>query len=361
MRRQDRRGRALSRRVWGFLLCILLFVSLLPVPDASAASLRLYYPDTNKTEIYKGTLVTYNYNDTILSLNGLKGILTDNGVALGPHYELFAEQLGISCTEDSAKNTLTFRRGSNTLVLTTNSKTAVLNGKKVTMNAAPVRVRFSDLNITRIMVPTRFVAESLGYDYKWDSSTATVTIRNRMTLSYNNKVSSYIGTTGKVTLDGTEIDVSDFPTILINNTAMLRAYSVFDQAMGVSCSYNQNTGAIVFSKGALTLRMQENSTTAYLNDVRADCGVAPVNVTYQETGVTALLVPGRFVAESLGYDYTWNSAVKVSEIRTTAMVGVDVSSEASEAENGKPEAPQEITSYSFVVDEAKYLEYENII
>ena len=50
----------------------------------------------------------------------------------------------------------------------------------------------------------------------------------------------------------------------------------------------------------MTLRMQENSTAAYLNGVRADCGVAPLNVTYQENGITALLVPGRFVSESLG-------------------------------------------------------------
>ncbi len=351
------------QRISGLILCMVLMVSLFPVLNTPAASTRLYYPETGKSEVYKGTLVTYKYNDSVLSLNGIKGIITDNGVALGPYLELFEEQLGVKCTENSSENKITFQHGSNTLVLTLGSKTAVLNGKKVTTSAAPVKIKFTDLNLTRIMVPTRFVAESLGYDYKWDSAAATVTIRNRMTLSYNNKISSYIGTTGKVLVDGVQVDVSDFPTILLNNTAMLRVDRVFGQAMGVSCSYEPDTGVIVLRKGALTLRMQENSTAAYLNGVRADCGVAPLNVTYQENGITALLVPGRFVSESLGYDYTWNSSTKTSEICTTAKVGV---ADAPEQENEEDVEDEEdvvkkIEEYSFIIDEDKYLEYENII
>lgn len=349
------------QRICGLIFCMVLMVSLFPVLNTPAASTRLYYPETGKSEVYKGTLVTYKYNDSVLSLNGLKGIITDNGVALGPYLELFEEQIGVKCTENSSENKITFQRGSNTLVLTLGSKTALLNGKKVTTSAAPVKIRFTDLNLTRIMVPTRFVAESLGYDYKWDSTAATVTIRNRMTLSYNNKISSYIGTTGKVLVDGVQVDVSDFPTILLNNTAMLRVDRVFGQAMGVSCSYEPDTGVIVLRKGALTLRMQENSTAAYLNGVRADCGIAPLNVTYQENGITSLLVPGRFVSESLGYDYTWNSSTKTSEICTTAKVGVADAPEHENEEDVEEDVVKTIEEYSFIIDGDKYLEYENII
>ncbi len=339
------------RRVAVLSLCFAMFAGSLPAQDISA-SIRIYYPETKKTVTYNDALITYKYNDMVLELNGLKGILTDNGVALGPYYEL-SKALGISYSKSGS--TITLKKGSNTLVLTLGSKTALLNGVKTTANAAPVSIRFADPGITRIMVPTRFVAESLGFDYKWDSSTSTVSIQDRLTLTYNDKVLSYIGSTGKVTFDGRNIDVSKLPTILINNTAMLRAHNVFNKAMGISYSFNQSTGAIVFKKGDLTLKMQENSTVAYLNGVMKDCGVAPAMVTNPDTDTTALLVPGRFVAESLGYRYVWDSSKKTSVISTTDMVGVYIPPEPVEEE------PEELVTYSFVTDEEKYLEYENMI
>ncbi len=336
------------------VLCVtVLITGSHPLP-AYAASMKLYYPDSKTTMSYTGKQVTYNYNGTDLPLNGIKGIITDNGVALGPYYELFVKALGVSCVKDSNKNTLTFKRGSNKLILTLNSKTAILNGEKVTMSTAPVSVRFSDLKITRIMVPTRFVAESLGFDYRWESGESRVYIRNKLSLQYNNKQTSYIGAIGKVEVDGKNVSVTQLPTILINNTAMLRAYTVFKSAMGVTYTYHKSTGAICFKKGDLTLKMQENSTAAYLNGKLLDCGVAPIMVTNIENGYSALLVPGRFVAEALGYHYVWDESAKTSRITTTEQVGVYYP--APEEEQIK-----ELVTYSFAIDDEMLEEYEALI
>ncbi len=336
-------------------LMISLMIGAIPAQLAEAATLQLYNHTTKATMKYKDASIRYIYNGTEIALQDIPGILTDNGVAIAPYYELFVKGLGLKCTKNSKNNTLTFEQGGTTLVLTLGSKTALVNGKKQTMNAAPVSITYKNSQTSRILVPTRFVAETFGYDYNWNSATSTVTIKKALTLAYNHKQVHYTGITGQVSFDGVKVTQNKLPSILISNTAMLRAYQVFCKAMGVSYAYNQTSGKITFRKGDICLVMQEGSTTAYINEEPHDCGVAPLLVTNCDNGAEALLVPGRFVAEALGYDYEWNAATSTSEIRSTEQVGV------YRSENQNTAAPEEQVFYSFVVDEKKYLEYENIV
>lgn len=352
------------RRGVALILCAAMIFCMFPAAKVQASGIKLYYYNTKKTVTYTGTKAAYEYNGSRISLGQMTGILTDNGVALGPYYEIFSRALGVSCTKDTSKNTITFRKGNNVLVLTMNSTKAVLNGKAVTANAAPTKVHFVDAGITRILVPTRFVAESLGYHYRWDSDVSTAVIRDTMTLAYNNKQVSYIGTVGKVNFDGNNVSLGSLPSILINNTAMLRAYNVFKKAMGVTYSFNQASGKITLKKGNITLTMQENSTDAYRNGEYFDCGVAPVCITNVADNTMALMVPGRFVSEMLGYDYNWNASTHTSEIRTTSRVGVYVAPEKPTAAPPQENQPQAITDqvdYSFVVDAERYLDFENTL
>ena len=57
-----------------------------------------------------------------------------------------------------------------TITLKKGSKTSVVNGKNVTMNAAAV------IHSGRLYVPVRFVAEALNTDVSWNASTYTVSI-----------------------------------------------------------------------------------------------------------------------------------------------------------------------------------------
>ena len=319
---------------------------------AAPPSLKIYDYSTKKTTTYTDKQIKYVYNGVEISLPKTPGILSSNGVALGPYYDIFVKKLGIKCTKDASAGTLTFTKGSNTLVMKINSKEALLNGKSVTANAAPVNIRYKDTSTSRILVPTRFVAESFGYSYTWNSETSTVTIKSALTLQYNGKQVSYLGKTGQVTTNGKKLSLSKLPSILMSNTAMVRAYTVFKTALGVNYSYNRITGQIVFRKGNIIINMQEGSTIAYINNEIKDCQVAPVLVKNCENNYEALLVPGRFVAENLGYDYTWDAGTNTSIINTTDKVGVYVPP-YTETENK--------IIYSFAVDEQKILEYENIL
>lgn len=67
-------------------------------------------------------------------------------------------------------STAAITRNTTTIVLKKNSKTAVVNGKNVTMDAAAV------IKADRFYVPVRFVAENLNTEVSWDASTYTVHI-----------------------------------------------------------------------------------------------------------------------------------------------------------------------------------------
>lgn len=67
-------------------------------------------------------------------------------------------------------STATITRKNTTIVLKKNNKTAVVNGKNVTMDTASV------IKADRFYVPVRFVAETLSTKVGWNASTYTVNI-----------------------------------------------------------------------------------------------------------------------------------------------------------------------------------------
>lgn len=307
-------------------MCVLLIMSLLissaPMDQAQAASgLKIYNYTTSSSMTITEKTISYVYNGKSIPLGDTPGILSSNGVALGPYVTIFRDTLGIKTLYNKEKKTVTLRDGKTTLVLTLGSKTAVVNGKSVTMNAAPISIKYSKANKTAILVPTRFVAETFGFSYNWDSTSSTVTITKPLNLFYDNKSVSYTGTQGAVKFDGKKVNVSDLPSILIANTAMTQAYKVFAKSMGVTYKYSASKGTISFKKGDISLLMELGSNLAYLNDQVVDCGVAPKLVYNEDNGTEVVLVPAQFVSKALGYDYTWNSSMKTSEIKTTSKVG----------------------------------------
>lgn len=308
-------------------LCTLLIVSLLigSAPQINvygASSLKLYNYTTKTTSTYTDKQISYIYNGNKISMDGTPGILSSNGVSLGSYTHIFQKALGLTCSINKTTKKITIANASTKIVMTVGSKTAYVNGKKVTMNAAPVTYKYVSAKKSLTLVPTRFVAETLGYTYKWDSSASLITITKPLNLFYDNKTVSYTGTMGNVTVDDKAVNVKTLPGILISNTVMLQAWKVFNQSMGVMYKYNLTTGELTFTKGDITVGMKLNSTTATINGESTDCGTAPRMVKDLETEKEMVLVPGSFLAKALGYSYSWDSATRTSVIKTTENVGV---------------------------------------
>lgn len=303
---------------WKYLPVIMLILICLPFTNALAASkLNLYYYGTKQNITYTGQQAKYYYNGAAINMKNTPGIIID-GNALASFNDVFVKSsIKMKYTYNSTKGILTLTQNGTTLVLTANSKTATLNGKKVTLPSAPMNVKYKDQNITKFLVPTRFVAESFGYTYVWDSAASSAYISSPLELNYNGKDVVYTGTKGAVTFDGSNINMPDMPSIIIDNTAMLRAWKVFGTGpIGAAYKYNSTTGVLTLTKDKTVVTLTMGSKKADVNGVTKTMDTAPLVVKNLNNNTEYVMVPGSFVASYLGYDYTWDAAAKTSVITT---------------------------------------------
>lgn len=312
--------------------CMLLaaFLALwLPAQETLAASgLKLYDYTAKKQITYKDAQVKVTYNGKKISVDSTPGILV-NGIALVSYKDIFAKSaIKADCVYDNSKGTVTISKSGTTIVMKLGSMKGTVNGKAVTLPVAPVKIKFYGAGVTKVMVPSRFVCQTLGLEYTWNSSKSTVAIVkkeekpiakvNSLSLSYDDGSKfSYTGTLGAVTIDGEIINLGNMPSIINNNTAMLRAKRVFaDSSIGADYSYDSNTKTITLSANGRVLVMTIGSTTAYLNGTGVKLDRAPMIVYNYDTKASYVMVPGNNTANCLGLDYTWNKAAMTSVITT---------------------------------------------
>ncbi len=303
-----------------FLLILAVVLVCLPVTSALAATkLNLYYYGSNKNVTYTGQQVKYTYNGSTINIRNTPGIIFD-GTSLASFNDVFVKSaIKMNYKYDDTKGKLTLSQNGTTLVLTAGSKKATLNGKSVTLSLAPMKVKYKDQKVTKLLVPVRYVAETFGYKYDWNSSTSTASITSPMHLYYNNKNVSYNGTLGKVTIDGKSVNLGSMPSIIIDNTAMLRAYQVFSaSSIKAGYSYNSSTKVVTLKLNGTVVKLTLGSKTALVNGKSRTMDTAPLLVENKDSKVSYVMVPGSFVSSYLGYDYAWKSSTKTSVITSRA-------------------------------------------
>ncbi|MFC5448159.1 N-acetylmuramoyl-L-alanine amidase family protein [Paenibacillus aestuarii] len=90
-----------------------------------------------------------------------------NGNTIVP-VRIIAEEIGAKVGWDGATRKVTIAKGDMNLQLTIDSTTAIIKGKKQTMEVAPVIMNGNT------MLPLRFVGEQLGIEFNWDAITSSV-------------------------------------------------------------------------------------------------------------------------------------------------------------------------------------------
>ena len=92
-----------------------------------------------------------------------------NGSTLVP-LRFIAETLGITPSWDAVFSIVDMTVGGHQVLLQIGVRYAGVDGKRVSLDAAPVIIG----GVT--MVPLRFVSETMGADVMWDAATRTVTV-----------------------------------------------------------------------------------------------------------------------------------------------------------------------------------------
>lgn len=299
------------------LTCIFFCSSFLHVPSAYAAGLRIYNFNTNTTINYTGTQVAYTYNNKTIPMPR-PGIIV-NDIALAPYESLFSDGLGLACTYDNATGRITISEGSNTIIMTLGSTQALVNGKNATANAAPVKLRFLDDGRELIYVPTRFVAENLGYNYLWVKSSSTAKITKTLNLLVGDTELAYNSTFYDVIYHNEPIDTAQMPSFSYHGVVLSRAKKVFEAA---GCNYVQKEDGIILNKGNITLNMSFGNKAAYVNGKKFIMEEGLYLVKNLSSGISYAFLPLEFAAKMLGFDLSYEDVSKTFHLLPTNRTGV---------------------------------------
>ena len=334
-------------KLWGMLIVTFLIISIQLVMQKNhviaASGVRIYNYTSKKEYTYTSTQVRVIYDGKKISVDSTPGLI-ENGIALVSYKDIFARSaIKADCVYDKVAGTVSISKFGTTIVMKIGSKTAHINGKAVTAPLAPVKIRYVKENVTKILVPSRFVFENLGYDYTWNKNTSTVSIAGKqepLLLTYDNgDIFNYKGTLGKVTIDGQNISLGKMPSIITNNTAMLRAKRVFaDTKINAVYKYNSKDQSITLSRNGNVLEMKIGSPVAHLNGRAMVLDTAPMIVTNHDAGTSYVMVPGSFTASCLGFDYRWDKNTMTSIFTSRKD---DVIEEAKPQPEQKPNQPKD--------------------
>lgn len=299
----------------GILFFLFLIITMMQLQIASAAGLSITYD--GKKMNYTSTQAKAAFDGKNLSLGGTPGIII-KGTCMLPYKDVFQKGLKASTSYNSKSGVIKIKQYGTTIQMTVGSKTAYVNNKKKSMEEAPKKITFDGKKKTKVYVPSRFVAETLGYGYSWSTSKKTAQITSPFIIKYDKDWVVYKGTKGKVKVDNKNITQSDMPSIVLDSTTLLRAEKIIRDTLDADYKYDSKTKKIVMSKNDVTINMTVGSNKANVNGTSYTMGTKARVITNKKTGKNYVMVPGSFTVQKLGYSYQWDSSAKTSIIARKA-------------------------------------------
>lgn len=156
--------------------------------SAESKTIELTKPNKGFEINYNGKTITYEDAPVNIVVDKTKLKTAMPGLKIGnnilvPAAATFARS-SIEASYNIDKKTgdkLTMKKGKNSIELTLGTKKVKVNGKSKTMPYSSYIVKHVEQNQSYIMVPAAYVSEALGYDYKWDKKTSTVTLTEKKT------------------------------------------------------------------------------------------------------------------------------------------------------------------------------------
>ncbi len=272
---------------------------------SEAALLTVHNHVTNDSYNYSGANVQYKINGNQISID-YPGLILSNGAAVGPCKALFEDVLGVSCDYSEGKSSFTLSYGTQSIRMTLGNTEVVVNGVTKYMNNAPFVYSFNTSSEKYLYVPTRFVAEALGFTYNWDSTTSTVSIVRPNVVYDGSEAVQYTGEHPTFSANGVTVVSEKYPGYIFNDTVFFSAEDYFKNTSLTAYAYAEGSGLIVLKNGEQTVRMVLDSPVAYINDTSCLLQEVPRLITPKDTNKAKVYIPAEFVAEALGYEVVYN-------------------------------------------------------
>lgn len=287
------------------LILVILCIDLQHSHSVLASELSFYNHNTKSNVKYNGDLVTFVYNNKEITLN-YPGIIL-SGTALADYEELFVKELGLSAT--MSDKTLTLSDGKTELKLTIGSKSVKINGQSEKISVAPAKLEFDD-GAVKYYVPTRFVAETFGYNYVYDSKNCQAILTKTFKMQVNGKIVLYNDTFYELFYNNEPI-LSDVPVINYKDTVYAPAKLLADS---LGCQY-QEEEPLILALDNITLQMKTGSYSFFANNFPFDMDAAPIVVSGQ------IYIPLEASLNLLGFQFDYNEKACTYHITNTEYTG----------------------------------------
>lgn len=271
--------------------------------------------ENGQIKIYENEIQNLTLDGEKKDLGKAPGIVLEDEVML-THTAVFKKMLGMKVTYSGKAGTVVLQTKEHTMKFTKNLKTAILDGKEIALEIAPVSVKYLDTGVNTILLPTKTIAQVWEYTYSYDRAEKEISLSREkgMDLTYAGLSFHYLDAPVNILIDGKKLDYP-MSGLIVDNYNMVPVRAIAAKT-GVKYSYNGTNKQVTLTKGKQKVIMTMNSTVATVNGSKVTLPIAPAYVKNKESGVGCNMVPAQAFAEYIGLGYEWDNDTVTSEFFT---------------------------------------------
>jgi len=290
------------------------------------------YADEKVAVMIEGKEYIYEKGSVSLFIDGVKqeNLSTDpliyGNYLYVPARDIF-EPLGAQV--EYIDKTCTIIYNNTVVIFKVDNSTALINNTEFTMPATAKIIN------NKLMLPARFVSEALNFGVTWDDVTKSVGINttssgnsdfgsvsetpannseddasNPTNIENENKPVSNQNSSVSLVVNGVIQENLTTPPLIFGNYLHVPAREVFEP-MGASVSYDNKTSTCTINFEDTSIAFKVNEASAVVNGQKVTMPTTAKIINDK------LLVPLRFISETLNFEVNWDDATRVVEINTT--------------------------------------------
>lgn len=272
----------------------MLFASIINTPAAVTAGQYYKVKYTHNKKTVTKRAIDARYNNKVIKTN-MPGYI-EGSTSMYSAYWIFGRCSSINTkySYSSKTNKINLTRGSQKLVLTLNSTTATINGKRITLPSAPRKVYYPARKKNYIMIPGDAVAKNLQLNYTWNNRLLSGLITQKGSTSAKPATTTASNTSTTSTTLGSKTKI----------TASASNYSIrIKKPSGLSTS--AVTCVDDYSNKRLRIIVNGNYKTFFSTS------------------------SNRYVKESLTYNVTYSGGKTYIDLKTSTIKGFSISQTSS--------------------------------
>lgn len=175
--------------------------------------------------------------------------------------------------------------------------------------------------------------------------TIAAPVRQQLQLQYDGKTKNYADPIVFIEIDGKIVETGDMPGILLEDSTLVPAREVYE-TIGAEVEWDGEKKEVYITLEDKQITLTIDETKAYVNGEEKELEVPAKLITNVEKMESKTMIPFRFVAESLGYEVTWdpnNYIAKASKVATDEGENIEDSENGGDQENNGDEQEDEGT------------------